>query len=94
MNSDLDAMRERRFGLVTCRILDDVKGCELRASASAPVGHGLERARLADVDEMQATLSGHIGQRGLFSADIVRALQWAIPIVEPGGVRRRPGGRW
>lgn len=88
MNSHLDDMRERQFGLVICRLFDDFAGCELRAAPNCPVGHGLERQRLHDAEEMQATLSAHMGRRGLFSADIVAAMQWAIPVVEPSARRR------
>ena len=88
MNSDLDAMRERRFGLVICRIFEDLSGCELKAAPGCPVGHGLERQRLHGAEEMQATLSAHMGRRGLFSEDIVTAMQWAIPVVEPSARRR------
>lgn len=93
MNSDLDAMRERQFGLVICRIFDDLSGCELKAAPGGKVGHGLERARLGDAEEMQQTLSAHIGGRSIFSPWIVAALQWAIPIVEPGARSSRSGGR-
>lgn len=88
MNSPLDDLRSRRFGLVICTILEDVKGCEIRAAPGCPVGHGCERQRLHDAEEMQATLSAHMGRRGLFSADIVAAMQWAIPVVEPSARRR------
>ena len=94
MNSDLDAMRERRFGLVICRIFEDLSGCELKAAPGCQVGHGLERARLGDADEMQQTLSAHIGKRGLFSPGIVEAMRWALPIVDPSIRPARPGGRW
>lgn len=88
MNSPLDDLRSRRFGLVICTILEDVKGCEIRAAPDCPVGHGHELQRLHDAEEMQATLSAHMGRRGLFSADIVAAMQWAIPVVEPSARRR------
>lgn len=88
MNSPLDDLRSRRFGLVICTILDDMKGCEIRAAPGCAVGHGRELQRLHDAEEMQATLSAHMGRRGLFSADIVAAMQWAIPVVEPSARRR------
>ena len=88
MNSPLDDLRSRRFGLVICTILEDVKGCEIRSAPDCPVGHGCERQRLHDAEEMQATLSAHMGRRGLFSADIVAAMQWAIPVVEPSARQR------
>ena len=94
MNSELDAMRERQFGLVICRIFDDLSGCELKAAPGGKVGHGLERARLGDAEEMQQTLSAHIGGRSIFSPWIVAALQWALPIVDPSIRPARPGGRW
>ena len=93
MNSDLDEMRERRFGFVICRIFGDLSGCELKAAPGCAVGHGLERQRLEGPDEMQQTLSAHIGGRSIFSPWIVAALQWAIPIVEPGARSSRSGGR-
>ena len=94
MNSDLDEMRERRFGLVICRIFDDLSGCELKAAPGGKVGHGLERARLGDAEEMQQTLSAHIGGRSIFSPGIVEAMRWALPIVDPSIRPARPGGRW
>ena len=93
MNSDLDAMRERRFGLVICRIFEDLSGCEIRAARGCQVGHGLERQRIEGPEQMQQTLSAHIGKRGLFSPGIVEAMRWAIPIVEPGARSNRSGGR-
>ena len=94
MNSDLDAMRERRFGLVICRIFEDLSGCEIRAARGCQVGHGLERQRIEGPEQMQQTLSAHIGQRGLFSPGIVEAMRWALPIVDPSIRPARPGGRW
>ena len=94
MNSPLDDLRSRRFGLIICTILDHTKGCEIRAAPGCPVGHGLERQRLHGAEEMQATLSAHMGRRGLFSEDIVTAMQWALPIVDPSIRPARPGGRW
>lgn len=82
-------MRERQFGRVICRIMDGMDGCEIRAAPGCPVGHGLERARLWGADEMQATLSAHLGRGGLFSADIVSAMRWAIPIIEPSARKTR-----
>ena len=94
MNSDLDAMMERRFGFVICRIFEDLSGCELKAAPGCAVGHGLERQRLEGPDQMQQTLSAHIGKRGLFSPGIVEAMRWALPIVDPSIRPARPGGRW
>ena len=88
MNSPLDDLRSRRFGLGICTIFEDMKGCEIRAAPGCPVGQGLERQRLHGAEEMQATLSAHMGRRGLFSEDIVTAMQWAIPVVEPSARRR------
>ena len=46
MNSELDEMRERQFGMIVCRIFEDLSGCELKAAPGGKVGHGLERQRL------------------------------------------------